>query len=137
MAELSMNTGALISSMVMYSRKLSEAAARSPDPLATEATSFAERAAWATTMAACTATAWPRCPACCRLSNWFTTRTVTSRTSRPATVSVVSGRAAHHRRSPLFVSSPMTSATVITIASTAASHPSQRVVTRRLYGSLD
>jgi len=53
-----------MSSMLMYSRKLSPAAARSPDPSITEDTSLADRAAWATTMAACTATAWPRCPAC-------------------------------------------------------------------------
>ena len=54
-------------------------------------------------------------------------------TSSPATVSVVSGRPAHQCRCPASVSSPTTSASVISIARTAAAQPSRRLGTRRLY----
>jgi hypothetical protein len=46
-----------MSSIIMYVRKPSDAAPRSPDPPTADDTALADRAAWAATMAACAATA--------------------------------------------------------------------------------
>ena len=95
---IAISTGALVSSIIMYVLKPSDAASRSPEPSSTDAVALAERPAWATRMAACAPIAWPRCLDCRLLSNSFTTRTVISSTSSPDTVSVVSGLSPHQRR---------------------------------------
>ncbi len=128
----SISTGAATISINEYDRLASTAVSRSPSPLCRERTAWTHRRAWPTTNPAWAATTRERAANSRRVRTWLTTSTVSPRTSRPATVSVVRACVSQNRRGPRSAISRMTRARASAVTVPVATPACQRGNTRRL-----